>query len=333
MISTLLNKARAPVARARRLFGRHERVPAAAAGPRVDFDPRLLPALACPETHATLRYVAADDSLVSEPAGRIYPIVDGIPVLLVDAEAPAPDRAVSAFVERYDEMVDSAPMRALYADSGYFNVGYWDDGAADLVAACDRLTDRMAGFAPADPELIVDVGCGVGAGSARIARRFPDATVLAVNLSHGQLLRARRRGVVAPAVMDAARLGVASGAADAVFAIESAQHFDTRAAFIAEAHRVLRPGGVIALADMLFADRELAGTWMLPPGNWVDSIAEYEQTLAQAGFTDIEVRDVTGVTWAPFCDQLRSVYPGRESKVDALEASLDHYVIATARKA
>ena len=56
-------------------------------------------------------------------------------------------------------------------------------------------------------------------------------------------------------VMDATRLGFASGSVDAVVALEAAQHFDTRAAFLGEALRVLRPGGTIALADMLFTDR------------------------------------------------------------------------------
>lgn len=48
------------------------------------FDRRMLEALICPRTHATLRYDAEAQELVSEPAGLAYPIRGGIPVMLVD---------------------------------------------------------------------------------------------------------------------------------------------------------------------------------------------------------------------------------------------------------
>ena len=93
-------------------------------------------------------------------------------------------------------------------------------GVREIADACDRLVDELAKAVPADAALIVDAGCGVGAATCRLAGRFPDATILAVNISHGQLLKARRRGVRTPVVMDAARLAIASGAADAVIALE-----------------------------------------------------------------------------------------------------------------
>ncbi|GAA4540296.1 hypothetical protein GCM10023175_12730 [Pseudonocardia xishanensis] len=50
-------------------------------------DPRLLEILACPaEDHAPLRETA--DGLVCSSCGRRYPIVDGIPVLLVSEAEP-----------------------------------------------------------------------------------------------------------------------------------------------------------------------------------------------------------------------------------------------------
>lgn len=47
-------------------------------------DRRVLEALICPQTHATLRYDAAAQELISESAGLAYPIRNGIPVMLVD---------------------------------------------------------------------------------------------------------------------------------------------------------------------------------------------------------------------------------------------------------
>ena len=48
------------------------------------FDPKMLEALVCPITHATLRYDADKQELVSENAHLAFPIRNGIPVMLVD---------------------------------------------------------------------------------------------------------------------------------------------------------------------------------------------------------------------------------------------------------
>ncbi|PJE27742.1 hypothetical protein SAMN06297129_0299 [Pseudooceanicola antarcticus] len=48
------------------------------------FDRRMLEALVCPRSHATLRYDAERQELISESAGLAYPIRAGIPVMLVD---------------------------------------------------------------------------------------------------------------------------------------------------------------------------------------------------------------------------------------------------------
>ena len=49
-----------------------------------EIDRRMLEALVCPETQATLRYDAENQELVSEAAGMAYPIRNGIPVMLRD---------------------------------------------------------------------------------------------------------------------------------------------------------------------------------------------------------------------------------------------------------
>src|SRR4051794_3391246 len=100
-----------------------------------------------------------------------------------------------ADIVRYDEILRSPRMRALYGDSGYFNVGYWDQGIDTLASACDRMVDEIAAAIPADARRIADIGCGLGAGTLRLASLFPEALVLGCNISHWQLLQARDRGV------------------------------------------------------------------------------------------------------------------------------------------
>ncbi len=48
------------------------------------FDRRMLEALVCPESHATLSYDAEANELISKTAGLAFPIRNGIPIMLVD---------------------------------------------------------------------------------------------------------------------------------------------------------------------------------------------------------------------------------------------------------
>ena len=238
----------------------------------------------------------------------------------------------STFARKFDATLLTANVQRLYGATGYFNVGYWTPETPDLRTACDRLVDEVLESVPASSHWILDIGCGLGSGTRRIGNRRPDAIVLAGNISLWQLARARERSVALAVAMDAARLPVCSGALDAVLAIEAPQHFDTRAAFVAEALRVLRPGGVLSMTDILFNDADVIGPWMIPVANRLTSIAAYEQVLRESGFTHITVKDVTDVTWRPFCRVMRTAFGGDRGRVDAIEGSVSHYLLARASR-
>lgn len=50
----------------------------------IAFDRRMLEALVCPQTQATLEYDADRQELISRSAGLAFPIRNGIPVMLID---------------------------------------------------------------------------------------------------------------------------------------------------------------------------------------------------------------------------------------------------------
>jgi cyclopropane fatty-acyl-phospholipid synthase-like methyltransferase len=86
----------------------------------------------------------------------------------------------------------------------------------------------------------------------------------------------------------------------AVISIEAAFHFSSRAAFFAEAHRVLRADGRIALSDIVVRRRprgvleRLAGVWTMRfwglRRSAVATAEEVVDQLATAGFADVDVR-------------------------------------------
>ena len=54
-------------------------------------DPQLLDILACPDTHhAPLEYDESAQTLTCTECGRVFPIRDGIPVLLLDEATGGP---------------------------------------------------------------------------------------------------------------------------------------------------------------------------------------------------------------------------------------------------
>lgn len=60
----------------------------------------------------------------------------------------------------------------------------------------------MARHIPDEAELILDVGCGLGAGTWRLEELYPRARVVGINVSPWQVAQAKKRGVEA-VVMDA----------------------------------------------------------------------------------------------------------------------------------
>jgi len=109
--------------------------------------------------------------------------------------------------------------------------------------AVAQLTDAVARAAPDRPGLIVDVGTGEGQ-VARVVARATGATVVGVDPTGAQVrLGARRGGAVAYVQAGADGLAVADGVADAVLVCLVYEHVDDLDSALAEAARVLRPGG------------------------------------------------------------------------------------------
>ena len=95
---------------------------------------------------------------------------------------------------------------------------------------------------------VVDVGCGTGMLAARIERELSPEIVYGADPSTGMLEKAHARTAAVRWIQGTAEeLPLGDGAVDAVVSTEAFQFFDQPAA-LREFHRVLGPGGHVAIA-------------------------------------------------------------------------------------
>jgi malonyl-CoA O-methyltransferase len=109
-----------------------------------------------------------------------------------------------------------------------------------------QMAGRLAALtACLSPTRILDVGCGTGYLAARLARAFPQATVLGLDLAPGMIEVAGQKhqgGNLSFAVGDGESLGLPRGSFELVVSNASLQWMEPKKVF-SEVSRVLAPGG------------------------------------------------------------------------------------------
>jgi SAM-dependent methyltransferase len=103
----------------------------------------------------------------------------------------------------------------------------------------------------------LEVGTGTGTDALTVATQF-GAEVTGVDFSHAMIEEARRRGLRQSVVADAHALPFESGTFDGAWADRTFQHLADPVAALAEMVRVLKPGGVLVVADPDYSTQAVA---------------------------------------------------------------------------
>src|SRR3954463_14644804 len=146
-----------------------------------------------------------------------------------------------------------------------------------------------------DPGLtVLDAGAGTGFTTEGIVAHVPARQVTMLDQSPHQLARARAKPALAdcPKLLgDAEQLPFADDTFDRYVSAGSIEYWPDPQRGIAEAYRVLRPGGVgVVIGPVRPAGRlarALADAWMLFPAEH-----EYREGFERAGFTDVTLHPV-----------------------------------------
>ena len=142
-------------------------------------------------------------------------------------------------------MQDSALVRAHYAteENLHTRLSVWHpalDGRDPSTLALDAAVAAVAGI---EAPRLLDIGCGTGGFAARLALALPGGSVHAIDQSERFVQLTRERGIDAR-VGDAQALPFDDDSLDVVSAMWMLYHVPDLDRALAEARRVLRPGGL-----------------------------------------------------------------------------------------
>jgi ubiquinone/menaquinone biosynthesis C-methylase UbiE len=148
---------------------------------------------------------------------------------------------------------------------------------------------------------VLEIGCGNGVQSAYILEKCKPARITAVDLSQANIAIAQNRATLPDRLLflldDAQELSrIEDQSIDTVVNIESAFHYPDKNRFLAQIHRVLKPGGRFLIADILNRDlrgRKTLSFWQrrMNLNHW--TLQEYRNAIGANGLQINHQEDIT----------------------------------------
>ncbi len=218
--------------------------------------------------------------------------------------------------------VGVAVMQAMYSDD-YLSIGG--------IESTNDLAHR-AGVTSASR--VLDIGCGVGGPMLQLAEAF-GCRVTGLDLVDTSIDRARQlaadRGLDTLATFeqgDAAALPFADQSFDVVWGQDAWCHIPDKPAMLAEAARVLRPGGTIAFTDWVvgqgMTEDERHRALDAAVSTTAVSTGDYQALLTEAGFVNSVHQDIS----ASFVARYQTICAGLHERRSELIAQFGDRVFA-----
>jgi len=199
-------------------------------------------------------------------------------------------------------MTKQLPKKRLVAKSFGQAAAHYDDVAILQAQTADELLERLS-LVTLQPKTILDLGVGTGRNLSLLAKRYPQAQLLALDIADQMVKQARqnyrqKQGLKRwfpnnkPIYLtaDAEKLPLADNSVDLVYANLSLQWCDPRKSF-AEIQRILRPEGLLMFTtlgpDTLY---ELRQSWATvddyPHVNMFYDMHDVGEAMTAAGLAD-----------------------------------------------
>jgi ubiquinone/menaquinone biosynthesis C-methylase UbiE len=157
------------------------------------------------------------------------------------------------------------------------------------------ITDQTLALMDLQPsDRVLDLGCGTGWASRRLAKLVPRGEVVAIDVADEMLRRAEQAssgiGNVRYIWGSAEQIPAGDSSFDKVLSVESFYYYADQGKALEELRRVMAPGARLFILINLYKDNKYSLRWVdeLKVPVQVRSEAEYLDLLRQHGFTRVE---------------------------------------------
>jgi len=193
-----------------------------------------------------------------------------------------------------------------YDNAGFHHVGYWRENTTNGREACEAIIDKLMTLDIQAQGQTLDVACGKGGTTRYLLNYFPAGQLIGIDELQWAVDCCRENiPTVRFLTMDPARLEFPDETFMNIICVEEAPYFTTRYDFLKESVRVLKPGGRLVLADILFSRDAVKANRGRYRTNYVKDLNSYRKLLSRAGFeANPEIMDLTGYTILPYTESL-----------------------------